>query len=99
MNEREPFDQWWVDQVRQLDELSLYDLSRRAWQAATLAEQERCAKIADEIERLRAERDALRDALDKIAERTGSDDPCATYVQIARSALRVYAAIRRGEAP
>ena len=37
MNNREPFDQWWVDQVRQLDELSLYDLSRRAWQAATLA--------------------------------------------------------------
>jgi hypothetical protein len=36
---------------------------------------------AEDIERLRA-------ALDKIAERTGSDDPCRVLVQIARAALR-----------
>ena len=50
MNEREPFDQWWVDQVRQLDELSLYDFSRRVWQTATLVEQERCAKVCEGLQ-------------------------------------------------
>ena len=74
-------------------------------QAATAAERHRIGKVTDTLlksanevlERVIAERDALRNALDKIAERTGSDDPCANYVQIARSALRVAAEIRKGE--
>ena len=78
-----------------------------AWalaRAATDAERHRIGKVTDTLlksanevlERVIAERDALRNALDKIAERTGSDDPCANYVQIARSALRVAAEIRKG---
>ena len=35
-----------------------------------------------------AENLVLRQALNKIAERTGSDDPCRSLVQIARNALR-----------
>lgn len=35
-----------------------------------------------------AENLVLRQALNKIAERTGSDDPCRALVQIARDALR-----------
>lgn len=41
---------------------------------------------ADEIERLLDERAALLKALNKIAERTSSDDPCRELVQIARNA-------------
>jgi len=81
-----------------------------AWalaRAATDAERHRIGKVTDTLlksanevlERVIAERDALRNALDKIAERTGSDDPCANYVQIARSALRVAAEIRKGTTP
>jgi hypothetical protein len=41
-----------------------------------------------EIETLHAENKRLRAALDKIAERTGSDDPCRALVELAREALR-----------
>ena len=46
------------------------------------------AQQADaELTKLRAECERLRAALDKIAERTGSDDPCRRLVDIARAAL------------
>ena len=40
-----------------------------------------------ELAQMTDERDALRAALDKIAERTSSDDPCRPLVQIARDTL------------
>lgn len=42
-------------------------------------------ELRDEVERLRA-------ALNRIAERTGSDDPCQPLVKIARKALMKVAA-------
>lgn len=40
------------------------------------------------VRELRDENARLRTALDEIAERTSSDDPCRPLVQIARDALR-----------
>jgi hypothetical protein len=47
-------------------------------------------EAADELDRLSA-------AMDKIAERTGSDDPCRSLVQIARDALRHNVRAKRGQ--
>ena len=45
-------------------------------------------ETAEIIDKLEAEKDRLRAALDKIAESTGSDDRWRCLVQIARDALR-----------
>ena len=53
-------------------------------------------QVENFLRAIAAEHDALRAALNTIAEHTGSDDPCASYVQIARIALRATTAIRKG---
>ena len=38
------FEEWWGDAFPDLDD---YELAQAAWQAATAAERERCAKVAE----------------------------------------------------
>lgn len=45
-------------------------------------------QVAAQHPDLQAENLRLRAALERIAERTGSDDPCRPLVEIARDALR-----------
>lgn len=68
----------------------------------TEADMERWSGKLDEIQQgvldMRRDNERLRAALDRIAERTGSDDPCRHLVQIARDVLAPTAA-PAGEPP
>ena len=47
------FDEWWdaiCEEVWRMDDRETADFVRAAWEAATQAERERCAKLCDEIE-------------------------------------------------
>jgi hypothetical protein len=46
------FEKWWIDMVRSPDDYTTKpraEIALAAWEAATLAERERCEQIADEL--------------------------------------------------
>lgn len=101
---RGPLDATVVPLVPEQDVLpDLQRAASRKWQGDPTCQQAGLfARAAREIERLRTDVHSchggcsragcvnvrLRAALDKIAERMSSDDPCSALVQIARDALR-----------
>jgi hypothetical protein len=71
-----------VEELRTLNSILHDTLSRRG--KSNIPE---FVALRAEVESLREEHDAFKAALDKIAERMSSDDPCRHLVQIARDAL------------
>jgi hypothetical protein len=80
------------DKLREVNDKLQNDLNRQA--NVTDKAIQALNRNADLGERAEVEATRLRAALNKIAERTGSDDPCRALVQIARDALAAKMALR-----